>query len=82
MSIPYYDNPGGSLGVNVDLQYAADVFLVDQTNYNAYSSGLDFNYFGGHYTNSPVKINVSGPGRFYLIVDDEAGSTYQYSWVK
>lgn len=34
MSIPYFDNPGGSLSVSVDLQHAADVFLVDQSNYN------------------------------------------------
>jgi len=82
MEIPYYDNPGGTLGVNVELSYEADVFLVDQTNYNAYQSGRSFNYVGGHYTQTPVRINVSGPGRFFLIVDDESGSTYRYSWMK
>lgn len=82
MSIPYYDNPGGTLGVSVKLNYASDVFLVDQANYNAYISGGRFTYFGGHYTKSPVKINVSGAGRYYLIVNDDSGSSYQYSWIK
>lgn len=82
MNIPYYDNPGGSLGVSVKLSYASDVFLVDQANYNAYVSGGSFTYSGGHYTQSPVRINVSGAGRFYLIVNDDSGSGYQYSWIK
>lgn len=79
--IPYYDNPMGRLSVTVDLQYSADVYLVDQANFNHYQQGTDFEYFGGHYTESPVTITVSGAGRWYLIVDDGgSGSQYSFAW--
>ncbi|WP_424349625.1 DUF1883 domain-containing protein [Latilactobacillus sp. 5-91] len=80
MEIPYCDNPSGTLTVTVQLQHSADVFLVDQANFNAYQQGRDFKYFGGNYTRTPVKITVSGAGRWYLIVDNGSGEQYSYSW--
>ncbi|WP_196599815.1 DUF1883 domain-containing protein [Pectinatus frisingensis] len=76
-SIPYADS-NGQLSVKVKLNYAADVFLVDSTNFQYYRNGQDFKYFGGHYTKSPVIITVSGVGRWYLIV--RGGGQYQYSF--
>jgi hypothetical protein len=40
MDIPYYDNPGGQLSVKVELQHIADVYLVDQANFNAIEDGI------------------------------------------
>ncbi|ARW50483.1 DUF1883 domain-containing protein [Levilactobacillus brevis] len=77
--IPYCDNRYGQLSVTVELQYTADVFLVDQANYNRYQQGANFTYFGGNYSTSPVTITVDGPGRWYLIVD-YGGSSAQYSY--
>ncbi len=73
--IPYADSHG-KLSVEVQLNYASDVFLVDSTNFRNYQNGQDFKYFGGHYTKSPVIIRVSGIGRWYLIVN--GGGEYRY----
>ncbi|MEK4024441.1 DUF1883 domain-containing protein [Sporosarcina sp. FSL W7-1283] len=73
--IPYAQS-NGQLSVEVELQYASDVFLVDETNYRKYQTGQRFRYFGGHYTQSPVRISVSGIGRYYLIV--QGGGRYSY----
>lgn len=75
VQIPYADS-NGRLTAEVHLKHAADVFLVDSTNYRKYTSGQNFKYFGGHYTKTPVTITVSGIGRWYLIVRD--GGQYQY----
>lgn len=72
--VPYADSTG-YLSVNVELRYAADVFLVDDINFRRYQSGQNFNYFGGHYNQTPVTISVEGSGRWYLIV---IGSDYRY----
>lgn len=73
--IPYADS-FGTLSVEVNLKHAADVFLVDSTNFQNYKNGRGFKYFGGHYTKTPVVITVSGSGRWYLIV--RGGGQYQY----
>ncbi len=73
--VPYADS-NGTLSVTVELEHAADVFLVDSVNYNRFKSGKDFKYFGGHYKKSPVTITVSGSGRWYLIVI--GNGKYQY----
>ncbi|GAB3042374.1 DUF1883 domain-containing protein [Virgibacillus ainsalahensis] len=75
--IPYADS-NGNLTVKVHLHHAADVFLVDSINYRKYTSGQQFKYFGGHYTQTPVTISVEGAGRWYLIV--RGGGQYQYSF--
>lgn len=73
--VPYADS-NGHLSVEVQLKHAADVFLVDYSNFQKYKSGKQFKYFGGHYTETPVHITVSGSGRWYLIV--QGGGQYQY----
>lgn len=74
IKIPYADCHG-TLSVEVRLKNTADVFLVDSANYRKYQNHQDFTYFGGHYTQTPVQITVSGNGRWYLIV---VGSDYEY----
>jgi len=74
-NIPYADSTG-RLSVEVELNYASDVFLVDSTNFRNYQNGQRFKYFGGHYTESPVNITVNGIGRWYLIV--KGGRQYRY----
>lgn len=73
--IPYADS-NGTLSVEVQLQHAADVYLVDSTNFQHYKSGRNFKYFGGHYKRTPVNITVNGVGRWYLIV--RGGGQYRY----
>ncbi|MEG0133375.1 MAG: DUF1883 domain-containing protein [Clostridium sp.] len=64
------------MSVEVQLNYATDVFLVDSVNYRKYCSKQSFTYSGGHYSRSPVNITVSGSGRWYLIV--RGGGQYKY----
>lgn len=73
--VPYTDS-NGRLSVEVHLNHAADVFLVDSLNFQKYKSGQNFKYSGGHYTHTPVNISVQGIGRWYLIV--RGGGQYRY----
>lgn len=73
--IPYFDSTG-ILNVEVQLTHAANVFLVNSTNFQKYKNGQDYTYHGGYYTKSPVRIRVSGSGRWYLIV--EGSRHYKY----
>ena len=75
--IPYADTQD-RLSVEVELQHAADVFLVDQNNYRKYQSGQRFEYFGGHFTRTPVNITVNGAGRWYLIVKGNTRYKYRF----
>ena len=72
--IPYAESTG-VLTVEVELSHAADVFLVNEHNFRKHQSGQRFEYFGGHYTKTPVTIRVEGTGRWHLIVK---GSKYRY----
>ncbi|MBY0189141.1 DUF1883 domain-containing protein [Bacillus aerophilus] len=75
--IPYaYSN--GRLTVEVELQNAADVFLVDSNNFRRYKSGNRFEYFGGHYARTPVQITVNGTGYWYLIVEGSRHYRYKF----
>ena len=75
--IPYADTDS-SLSVDVKLQYASDVFLVDSINFQHYKNGRKFRYFGGHYTKSPITISVNGAGRWYLIVKGSGQYSYRF----
>lgn len=73
--IPYVES-NGFISVEVELQHAADVFLVDSINFQHYKAGRNFKYYGGHYKQTPVHISVNGAGRWYLIV--VGGGHYKY----
>lgn len=75
LKIPYSDCHG-HLSVEVHLQHAADVFLVDSYNFQKYKSGQRFKYYGGYFNRTPVHITVEGTGRWYLIV--KGGGQYKY----
>lgn len=82
MGVPYYDNPGGNLSVQVELRHTSNVFLVDQPNFNSYQRGQQYKYYGGSFDHSPAVITISGSGRWYLIVDNGSGEQYRYKWIK
>lgn len=37
---------------------AANVLLLDPTNFSRYQQGADFSYYGGHFTQSPAVVSV------------------------
>jgi hypothetical protein len=72
MKFSYYDLKQRSRGdvVKVTLSgNAANVFLVDTTNFLAYKAGKKYRYTGGHATKSPVRLVVPRAGHWYLVID-------------
>ncbi len=59
---------GGEI-VEVTLGSAANVRLVDSSNFSNYKSGKRHNYYGGYVTSSPFKLNVPRSGRWYVVLD-------------
>jgi hypothetical protein len=48
---------------------AANVMLLDSSNFSAYKSGRQFRYTGGLMRQSPVVLAIPNPGRWYGVVD-------------
>lgn len=48
---------------------AANVFLVDSTEFSAYKRGRDYTYYGGFYDYTPLTLEVPYRARWYLVVD-------------
>jgi hypothetical protein len=60
---------GGEV-VEVILQgNAANVQLMDSSNFQNYKSGRKYTYYGGHVTRSPYRINVPRSGRWHVAID-------------
>lgn len=55
--------------VEVTLSAAANVRLMDYSNYNNYKAGRRHNYYGGNVTRSPYRITVPSTGHWYLTID-------------
>lgn len=56
--------------VRVDLEgNAANVRLMDSSNYHSFKRGDQHRYFGGHYDRSPVMLQVPNADRWYVVVD-------------
>ena len=55
---------------------AANVRLLDILNLSKFKSGRAHNYYGGHYTQSPIRIAVPHAGHWYVTIDlgDYGGS--------
>lgn len=72
MQFNYWDlrqQPRGAT-VEVTLQgNAANVFLVDSSNFSSYKAGRRYRYYGGHATRSPVRLTVPNSGHWYLVID-------------
>lgn len=72
MNFNYWDlkqQPAGAV-VQVNLQgSAANVRLVDSSNFSAYKAGRRHTYYGGHATSSPVRLQVPRSGHWYVVID-------------
>ncbi len=58
----------------VTLDRAANVLLLDPANYDDYSQGRDYRYFGGYATKSPVRLAVPRTGHWHVVVDFGGGA--------
>jgi hypothetical protein len=48
---------------------AANVLLLDDSNYSDYQSGRPFHYLGGYFKRSPVVLRAPISGRWHVVVD-------------
>lgn len=47
---------------------AANVFLADRAGFDAFKAGRRYQYYGGHTTQSPVRLQVPRSGHWYLVI--------------
>lgn len=71
MNFSYYDFGHLDRGrvVEVELSAAANVRLMDSSNYNNYKNGKRHKYYGGYVKQSPYRISVPSSGHWYLTID-------------
>jgi len=55
--------------VEVTINRAANVQLLDDRNYEDYRAGKTFHYHGGHATHSPVRLQPPRQGHWHIVVD-------------
>jgi len=60
---------GGGELIEVTLSNAANVRLMDGSNFDAYRCGGRHQYFGGHATRSPFRVAVPRSGHWHVAID-------------
>ncbi|MCI0335317.1 MAG: DUF1883 domain-containing protein [Planctomycetes bacterium] len=60
---------GPSDVIEVTLDHAANVLLLDASNYGHYRSNRPYRYYGGHARSSPARITPPRQGRWHLVID-------------
>jgi hypothetical protein len=53
---------------------AANVLLLDESNFRNYQSGQQYQYFGGHYTRSPAILRPPNAGHWHVVVNLGGGA--------
>ncbi|MBJ7403412.1 MAG: DUF1883 domain-containing protein [Bradyrhizobium sp.] len=59
---------GGEV-VEVSLDHAANVRLMDAGNFQSYRQGRQHRYFGGEARQSPVRLQVPQSGHWHVAID-------------
>lgn len=62
--------------VEVKLNYAANVMLLDDQNYERYYREDSYTYFGGYVTRSPYYIYVPHTGNWRVVIDNGGNSMH------
>jgi hypothetical protein len=69
LSFDLGQQPAGA-GVRVTLEgNAANVRLMDRSNFRSYQAGREHRCYGGHYNRSPVVLTVPNYDHWYVAVD-------------
>ncbi len=72
MKYAHYDLGQQTAGSVVEVTLsgnAANVRLVDSSNFHALRQGRQHRYHGGHYTRSPVRLTIPQVGHWYVVID-------------
>jgi hypothetical protein len=54
---------------NCRLTNAANVRLMDSSNFNSYRQGQQHQFYGGRATKSPIRLQIPSSGNWYVAVD-------------
>lgn len=63
-----YDAGPGDV-IEVALNHAANVLLLDSANYSNYRNGRAYQYRGGYVSSSPFRISPPHRGLWHLVID-------------
>ncbi|MBX9678071.1 MAG: DUF1883 domain-containing protein [Gemmataceae bacterium] len=55
--------------VEITLDHAANVMLLDTANFELYKQRKPYQYFGGHAEETPTYVAAPARGRWHLVVD-------------
>ena len=72
MKFTHYDLGHRSRGEIVEVTLsgnAANVRLMDSSNFQSYRAGRNHRYYGGHATKSPVRLQIPRSGHWHVAVD-------------
>ncbi len=61
---------GETILVEVTLNYSANVYLMEDDDYNKYVDCDNFSYYGGRATQSPYRIKIPHTGSWHLVIDN------------
>ena len=65
-----------SLGDTAEVTFdrAANIMLLDASNYAAYVGGRKYRYYGGYATRSPARLAIPSDGHWHVVVDLGGGA--------
>jgi hypothetical protein len=72
VNFTHYDLGFQSAGSVIEVSLAgteANVRLLDNSEFQNYKSGRQHRYYGGHYTQSPVRIQIPANGSWHVVID-------------
>ena len=72
MNYRYYDLGSRSGGEIVEITLsgnAANVLLVDSSNFSSFKAGRRYRYVGGFATKSPVRLQIPQSGHWYVVIN-------------
>ena len=56
--------------VEVELNYSANVLLMEDLDFDSYKLGMSCSYYGGYAQKSPVRIKIPNAGHWHVVVDN------------
>jgi hypothetical protein len=65
----YEVSVGPDQAVVVELDHAANVRVMDSTNFTKYRNGQSHRYYGGHATTSPYAVRPPHAGGWHVAID-------------
>lgn len=60
--------------IEVTLDRAANVQLLDASNFENYKDGRKYHYYGGYAKESPVRLSVPRSGHWHVVIDLGGGA--------